>query len=190
MDSNKFKEALDNIKKLDEQYTNRIPELGKIVVEKLTSCLEKERDCYTQLCEIFEMEGGTAISELHFADGGRYVKITEKLGDDPGGETMSRNGFDLKYKNIHSPDGSAERQCLIRKIGEHPTFNVDIFGGAIDTTLKLENAYELLTQTAISIDLADKVIETYISWRNGIENNRSKMIKSLMPPEDDGDSYW
>ena len=189
MDSNKFKETLDLIKDANKKYADRIPELGKSVIEKLTACLEKERDCYTQLCEIFEMEGETT-SELHFADGGRYVKITEKLGGDPGGETMSRNGFELRYKNIHDANFDGDRCCTIRKICEHPTFNADIFGGAVDTPLKLENAYNMLTQSMRYIDLADKVIEAYISWRNSIENNRSKMIKSLIPSKDDEESYW
>ena len=189
MDSNKFKEALDNIKKSEEMYANRIPELGKIAVEKYTSLLEKERECYMQLSEIFKIEGSTNY-ELRFADGGRYVKILETFEEGPNGETESRNGFHIEYEDIHAKDGRIAHVAEIRNAKDNPTLMNDLFGGVIDTEGKLNDAYNLLIGEGQAIDLTNQVIETYISYRNGIKHKRSKMIDVLVPHEDEGESYW
>lgn len=189
MDSNKFKEALDNIKKSEEEYTNRIPELGKIAVEKYTALLVKERECYMQLSEIFKIEGRDN-SELRFSDGGRYVKILETFEEGPGGETSSRNGFRIEYEDVHAKDGRVAHVAEIHNVEDNPSLMNDLFGDVIDTEGKLNDAYNLLIGEGQAIDLTNRVIETYISYRAGIKNKRSKMIDALVPPEDEGESYW
>lgn len=167
---NSFDEAMKQVDDIYAGQLKRLPELNTKLNEKFAKAHEQETKIYDILQAIIAREGG---GQVNFRDGGRTCSI----------EILEDNRIKISY----SSDFKTATTLKDAFISKDTTTEGD---DPITDFQTLAKEYESLERYGAVLDLAGKVIDTYVSYQNGLSNYRTTLIDKITGEKDDEESYW
>ena len=169
-----FTESLKTVDDIVSKQLARLPELNKKLAEKFAAVRTKELEMYDQCMAIIAREGG---SQVVFKDAGRTCVV----------EPLSGNRIKIVYDTVFN--GSLNRHELLlykeRSDDELVPQTTDLHA--------LSAVCEMFKRYSADVEIASRVIDTYVSYQNGLANKWTELADKIVGNDDDDDpekSYW
>ena len=166
---NTFDESIKLVDNIYAEQLKKLPELTVKLNEKFASVRKQEHAVYDILQAIIAREGGDKVS---FKDGGRTCFITP----------LEEDRIKIEYQCDFNSTTKL-KDAIITK--EEPTVSDD----PIEDFDKLSREFTDLERYAAVVDLAQKVIDAYVSYQNSLSNYRTTLVEKIMGEKDE-ESYW
>ena len=170
MKKEEFDKSISSIDNFRTEFDKQIGDLKNKLEERVKSLIDASNEIYDQLSAIIAREGGDNVS---FKDGGRSCDIDVGVGE-------ANDKYIVSYMNTYENSG----QKFTTQIGKFPDVTVPDYTDFQSLEGHFKKAKELEGQ----LILADKVIQAYLSYQIGLNNDRSKL--SSLIENDDDEGYW
>jgi len=164
---NKFTEEMATVDAVMRKQDDRLNELTSKLAERVAALDKVEKSVFDDLQAIIAREGGGQVS---FRDGGRTCTV----------EPLEDGSIKATYRSDFTSDPLHE--AFLHSSNTEETEAIENFDALRRAHIHYENR-------AAGIALAQKLIETYVSWQRAIANDRSRLIDAIVG-KDDEESYW
>lgn len=164
-----FTESLKTVDDIVARQLSKLPELNKRLAAKFAVVRAKEQEMYDQCMAIIAREGGTQVT---FKDAGRTCVV----------EPLSGNRIKIVYDTVFNGATNRRELLLYKERDELVPATTDLH------TLAAE--YEMFKRYSADIETAGRVVDTYVSYQNGLANSWTDLADEIESDGKDDNGYW